>query len=279
MSQEGAPNRPANEPDRTWRRAIILIDCAFNVPDSANWQQKASDVNKEITAFANIYGRALEEAHDNLCSGALAAGNLNFLLADPKGFLQKYKIVVSGKPTSGTFEYGLSMGQGKYKLKPGDTLSTTKLRAINVPAIFYDSVKQSLDSITGTRSSDYDCSVMLTTQFTGCTYCFMISADGSSLVAAHIDPGGGVGRTTTNTGQSISQALRANGAFKNGNGGAFRAYGRVNDENLDFGYPMSADQMIITALKVNSHWRVYAQITEGTGWRVKRIDDVPDKKT
>jgi hypothetical protein len=102
----------------------------------------------------------------------------------------------------------------------------------------------------------------------------MVSADGASLVAAHIDPGGGIGRTTTHTGQSVSQALRANGGFRNGNGGTFRAYGRVNDENRDFGYPMSADQMIIAALKVENRWRVYAQITEGTGWRVKRIDDI-----
>jgi hypothetical protein len=138
--------------------------------------------------------------------------------------------------------------------------------------VLFDTVERSLDSLTGTRSSDYDnCSVMLTTQFTGCTYCFMVSADGSSLVAAHIDPGGGIGRTSNHTGESVSKALRDNGGFRNGNGGVFRAYGRVADAT-QFGYPTSAQQMIITALRLKNRWRVYAQIAEQTGFTVKRID-------
>jgi hypothetical protein len=115
--------------------------------------------------------------------------------------------------------------------------------------------------------------MMLTTQFTGCTYCFMVSGDGTSLVAAHIDPGGGVGRTSPHTGESISQALRANGGFNNGNGGVFRAYGRVADAG-PFGYPKSATQMIITALKHHGRWQIYAQIAEGNGFRVERIDNL-----
>jgi len=151
-------------------------------------------------------------------------------------------------------------------------LATTNFRAINVPAVLFETVKGSLDSLTGTDSSDFgDCSVMLTTQFTGCTYCFMMSADRSRLMAAHIDPGGGVGRTSEHSGESVSKALRETGGFRNGNFGVFRAYGRVADKS-QYGYPLTATQMIITALKGKNGWKVFAQIAEANKFRVARID-------
>ena len=87
----------------------------------------------------------------------------------------------------------------------------------------------------------------------------------------HIDPGGGVGRTSTHTGESVSKALRENGGFRNGNGGVFRAYGRVSN-GAEYGYPLTASQMIITALKGKSGWKIFAQIAEANGFRVERID-------
>jgi hypothetical protein len=276
MSQDGVPNRPAKEADRALRRAAILVQCAVTAPDPAGWAQKRSDVNATKADFATLYGAVLGSAYDSICSGELAAPNRDFLLASPLEFLEKHKITVTGKSASGPVEYGFAMEKGAYKILAGNPFKTaTKLRAINVPAVLFNTVERSLDSITGTRSSDHDdCSLMLTTQFTGCTYCFMVSADGTSLVAAHIDPGGGVGRTSPHSGESISQTLRVNGGFKNGNGGVFRAYGRVADAGV-FGYPKSATQMIITALTHSGRWHVYAQIAEGNGFRVERIDNLP----
>ena len=275
MSQEGTPNCPSKSADRALRRATILLQCAVTSPDPAGWAQKRSDVNASKTGFLGFYGAALGYAYDAVCSGALAAQNRDFLLASPQEFLEKFKITVTGKGTSAPFEYGFAMETGAYPILAGNPFQTaTKLRAINVPAVLFATVERSLGAITGTRSSDHtDCSLMLTTQFTGCTYCFMVSGDGSSLVAAHIDPGGGVGRTSPHTGESISQALRATGGFDYGNGGVFRAYGRVADGG-PFGYPKSATQMIITALKHNGRWQVYAQIAEGNGFRVERIDNL-----
>ena len=276
MSQEGVPNRPAQSTDRAYRRASILLKCALIETDSTNWQPQRNFVNAAKAQFANLYEATLSSAYDAVCSDALAGPNRDLFLTSPQDFLEKYKITVSGKGTSGPFEYGFAMDKGTYKILAGNPSQTsTKLRAINVPAVLYATVEKSLGSITGTRSADHtDCSVMLTTQFTGCTYCFMVSGDGSSLVAAHIDPGGGVGRTSTHTGQSISKALRASGGFNNGNGGVFRAYGRVADGASDYGYPQSSTQMIIVALVHKGRWQVYAQIANGTGFRVERIDNV-----
>jgi len=275
MSQDGAPNRPSSSTDRGLRRAAILLHCAIVTPDPAGWAQRRSDINAFKTSFAAMYAAALTSAHDAICSGPLADTNRDLLLTSPRDFLEKYKITVTGKNTSAPFEYGFAMEKGAYKILVGNPFqTTTKIRAINVPAVLYATVERSLGAITGTRSSDHaDCGVMLTTQFTGCTYCFMISGDGGSLVAAHIDPGGGVGRTSAHTGESISAALRAGGGFANGNGGVFRAYGRVAEAG-QYGYPKSATQMIITAVKHNGRWEVYAQIAEGNGFRVERIDNL-----
>lgn len=273
MSQEKATNRPAKGPDRAYRRAAILLKCALIDPDRAKWPGESNAVNKDKVSPADLYKLSFPTAYDAVCSGAKAGPNRDFLLASPREFLEKYKVSVTGRPKAGPFEYGFAMDGGTYKITAGNPGQTpTKLKAINVPAVLFDTVERSLDSLTGTCSTDYDdCSVMLTTQFTGCTYCFMVSADRSSLVAAHIDPGGGVGRTSTHTGESVSKALRENGGFRNGNGGVFRAYGRVSN-GAEYGYPLTASQMIITALKGKSGWKVFAQIAEANGFRVERID-------
>jgi len=41
-----------------------------------------------------------------------------------------------------------------------------------------------------------------------------------------------------------------------------------------FGYRKSATQMIIIALKHNGRWEVFAQIADGNGSRVERIDNM-----
>lgn len=276
MSQDGAPNRPSREGDRALRRAAILLQCVLVAPDPAGWAQRRDDVNKTGNPL-EWYTQSMISAHDSLCSGALAGPNLAFLLASPQEFLEKYKISVSGKKDSGRLDYGFTMKKGAYRLEAGNPFGdATKISAVNIPAVLFETVKDSLDSLTGTRSSDYnDCAIMLTTQFTGCTYCFMVSPDRTDLVAAHLDPGGGNRGPTTHTGESISQALRQRGGFRNGNGGAFRAYGRVANAGT-FGYPY-AKQVIITALKNpqdNGRWAIYAQIESlAGGFRVERIDN------
>jgi len=273
MSQEKAPNRPAKGPDRAYRRATILLECAVIDPDPTKWPGKSNAVNKDKASPSGLYTMAFGTAYDAVGSGAKAGPNLAFLLASPREFLERYKISVTGRNKSAPFEYGFAMDGGAYKITAGNpTQTTTNFRAINVPAVLFETVKGSLGSLTGTDSSDFgDCSVMLTTQFTGCTYCFMMSADRSRLMAAHIDPGGGVGRTSEHSGESVSKALRETGGFRNGNFGVFRAYGRVADKS-QYGYPLTATQMIITALKGKNGWKVFAQIAEANKFRVERID-------
>lgn len=199
----------------------------------------------------------------------MAQVNLDLLQADPTQFLTTYKLTINGRSAAQKWPYGFYMKKGTYRLdclSPGDGQVTVE--AINVPATPYTAVQANPGNIAATLSSlDAGCTLMLTTQFTGCCYCFM--THGGNLAAAHIDP---QGRTTGTTGQTISQALRTNGGFSNGIGGTFKAYGRIDNGSGLFGYPQTAQQMTIVAVKRSGAWEVYAQIDMGTHRDVERID-------
>jgi len=270
MSQAKAVNRPQNKTDRAYRRACILLKCALVEPET-QWDTKAGLINTGVWKdFAEHYQTELEISRDKLYSSpGLARQNLLMLQTETRKFMKEYKLLVNGKPQGQKFTYGFYMENGIYCL---DCILLFKARftvdAINVPATPFTQVQNSLGNIQATLSSvDSTCNLMLTTQFTGCCYCFMVN--GTDLAAAHIDPQGLV---TGITGQHISQQLRANGGFSNGNGGTFKAYGRVDDGSNLYGYPQSAQQMIIVAVKRASGWRVYAQIDVGGHLSAKRID-------
>ena len=268
MSQEKAPNRPQNETDRAYRRACILMKCALAVPET-QWTATAALINGYTSNFSGCYMLNLEESRDKIYSStSIARQNLTLLKTHPKQFLNQYKIIVNGKPQGQRLSYGFYMEKAIYRLDcwfPFRGLVTED--AINVPATPYASVQNNLGNIQATLSSvDTSYDLMLTTQFTGCCYCFMVN--GGDLAAAHIDP---QGKTTGITGQHISQQIRANGGFSNGNGGTFEAYGRIAVGSGLFGYPQTAQQMIIVAVKKAGAWRLYAQSDMGTHITAERI--------
>jgi hypothetical protein len=202
----------------------------------------------------------------------IAAANLALLRTHTKRFLNKYKIRISGgnKP-EGKLQYAFYMKKGLYTLDPYASPSNAgylHFDAINVPATPFIQVQNSPGNIQATLSSaNSTLDLMLTTQFTGCCYCFMVS--GTDLAAAHIDP---QEAKTKIDGQHVSKQMRDHGGFSNGNGGTFKAYGRIADGSNLFGYPKAAQQMIVVAVKRSGSWRVYAQIDLGAHMDGKRID-------
>ncbi|MBN2122886.1 MAG: hypothetical protein JW821_01215 [Deltaproteobacteria bacterium] len=278
MSQAGTPNRPSNATDRKYRRALILLKCAITDTDDTHWANAAAEVNRQTGSFQNLLQWALEAAWDAFCSRPdVAQRKITELKTDPETFLNAYTMAVSGKKTSGRTTYGFYMDAGIYKLDclnypPG----SHTVDAINVHVTPYVDVKTSPSTISATSSGlDTECTLMLTTQFTGCTYCFMLNSTRSELLAAHIDPGaasGGEGRLSSpEDGKVMSKKLREEGGFSNGNGGTFKAYGRV-ESSAKFGY--GAGRVIIMGVKKNSAWEVYSQIQGiDRSLTVSRIDN------
>jgi hypothetical protein len=266
--------------DRSYNRAAALVKIALIEPES-RWTAAAQSVRGYIvggdTPPAAGYKYNLDSANDAIYSSpGLATQHLTQLRTNTRAFLNEYKLIVNGgNKGQGPLEYGFYMEDRAWRL---DCMmpfkGRVKVKAINVPATTYRSIQANPGQITATLSSvDNSMDLMLTTQFTGCCYCF--EANGGNLAAAHIDP---EGKTTGVTGQQISQALRDNGGFQNGIGGTFKAYGRVADGSGIYGYPQSAQQMIIVAVKRTGNWRVYAQIDKGNDTLVvNRIDKASAK--
>ena len=265
MSMNKALNRPKSEPLRAYRRAMILLKCAIMLPTNPDqWDAEVTQVNKAPDEhLPGLFGNDLSAARDKVGS---SPNSVNPLIAklegNPLEFLEENVVTISGKKVSSDFPYGVYMSKGGLYINPFDwDPNHIKIQGINVPAVLYASVKDSPGAIIGTRSDDFaDAAIMFTTQFTGCTYCF--SVNGGSIVAAHIDPGGGVGRTSEFDGITVSKAMREDGGFANGNGGEFKAYGRIDGNG--FGYPADIDQMTIVAARAHDdNWHVYSQIVFG----------------
>jgi len=258
---------PLSAEVRRFQCARILLMCAIAKKET-EWAGEASVTRSIHDHVDDWYGNALKDSYDAVCSfTGMARARLADLKAHPDTFLRTYKLLVNGRPDSRMYQYGFYMEGGIYLfdcILPGK--ANVHVDAVNVPATQYTGVRDTPGEITATLSSDFPAAeMMLTTQFTGCTYCF--SVHGGVLAAAHIDPGRGTGHT----GREISKALRNHGGFSNGNGGEFKAYGMRREED-SFGYPRGALQTIIVGIKQGTTWVVYAQTLLGDTIRVQQID-------
>lgn len=275
MSQNGSPNRPNSKKDRAYRRALILLECAFGATPRKDWAAKMAMVSGyKLEKLPDHFRQTIEGKADIWGSRSeYGRAMADELKAHPRRFLTHRRVVISGKSSGGAFDYAFYTENGKLKINPGSTVGAYyKVRAINVPAQNYADIKDALDSIPGTRSKNYDADVMLTTQFSGCAFCFSVSKN--SLVAAHVNPGGAPGSGVPKAigATELPRVLRKRGGFSNGNSGEFKVYGRTAGSG--YGYPQdSVEQMTIVAVRKESGWRVYAQQAFGDGRLVvERID-------
>ncbi len=272
MSQDGLANKPGKA-DRASRRAQILLQCALVKRNKAEWPAIKDLVNH--SPLGVTIKNAMEMAHDAIYSGqAQGDTNKNRLVTHTQEFLERFRVSVASKPAAGIYEHSFFMQAGEYRITPyaQHPPSTVRLNAMNMPATRFSLVKDSLGAIPGMHTNSYNeeplgSNLLLTTQFTGCSYCFMLSADRSSLITAHIDPEKGQGVD----GAAIAKRLAATGSFANGNGGVFRVYGRTADDSK-FGY--GDGSMIIIAVRRNGQWEIWSQLTAVSGARtVERIDN------
>ncbi len=274
LSQNDSPNRAGQADTRATLRAATLLKCAIATPESGWTAVAASDKATPAAESNSMYAAALGVARDYIYSTPEFVNRmLGDLRGNPREFLSAHKLTINGGNKAGNpVLYKIAMKSGAYSFDCyGANNGRVSVAAVNVKATAYKDVKANLGAVTPVDSaSGPNCDLLLTTQFTGCTFAFMKSADGSNLLAAHIDPGKGSGVQ----GRDVSLAMRQGGGFgAAGNGGQFKAYGRVPTESDEFGYPESAAQMTIVGVKVAGAWRLYAQITAlDGGLTALRID-------
>ena len=261
-----------NKNDRHRTRAAVMMDCALSFPES-QWTTQATSlksmgkVNASQT-MKSAYERAFDSVYSQPTNVRLMLAELR---ANPLTVMRNFKLSINGGSKTGNpLTYSVKMYRGVYKF---DCYMTDgyQITAMNVAATKYSEVKDSPGAITPVSSAVHEGSdLLLTTQFTGCSFCFMKSPDGSNMLAAHIDPG----KSKTFSGSDLSKIMRESGGFSETNGGAMKAYGRVKNNSGLFGYPESAGQMIIVGIRHGTDWRLYSQITNLDGSLVaQRIDN------
>ena len=262
MSQEDAHHRAGSADGRAYIRASTLVKCAIALPESGWADAARSDKFTPAGQGDGIYTGALRAARDHIRSTPF---HVNRMLADLRGdpltFLGRTKLVINGGNKAGNpVSYKVAMKDGAYSFDCyGANKGRVTVKAVNVMTTKYAVVSADLGALpTVDTAVDASCDLLLTTQFTGCTFCFARSPDGSNMLAAHIDPGLGTGVSGT----AMSQSIRGGGGLAGaGNGGAFQAYGRVPNKSGLFGYPVSAAQMTIVGVRDAGDWNLYSQIT------------------
>lgn len=262
MSQEDAHHRAGSAGGRAYIRASTLVKCAIALPESGWADAARGDKFTPAGQGDGIYTGALRAARDHIRSTPF---HVNRMLADLRGdpltFLGHTKLVINGGNKAGNpVSYKVAMKDGAYSFDCyGANQGRVTVKAVNVMATKYAAVSANLGALPAVDSAvDASCDLLLTTQFTGCTFCFARSPDGSNMLAAHIDPGLGTGVSGT----AMSQSIRGGGGLAGaGNGGAFQAYGRVPNGSGLFGYPESAAQMTIVGVRDAGDWNLYSQIT------------------
>jgi hypothetical protein len=250
LSQNDSPNRAGQADTRAMLRASTLLMCAIATPEPGWAAVATSDKATPAAESANMYSAALGVARDYIYSTPEFVNRmLGELKGDPLKFLSGHKLTINGGNKAGNpLLYKIAM-------KNGANNGRVSVAAVNVKATAYKDVEANLGALTSVDSaSGPNCDLLLATQLTGRTFAFMKSADGSNLLAAHIDPGKGGGVQ----GRDVSLAVRQGDGFGGGgNGDRFKAYGRVPNES---GYPESTAQMTIVGGKAAGAWRLYAQI-------------------
>jgi hypothetical protein len=204
---------------------------------------------------------------------------VNDFMANPEGFLSRNQVVIYGiradkQPPNdiGTFGFYFEAEKDRYVftspcLKPG----AYQFEAFNVPAVLWAAVPNrgtnakagSFAAIHGTPLTGAP-TIMLTTQFTGCTFC--VNKVGSTVYAAHIAPSNRAGAKQGETVHSIDPTELATqicntGDFENANGHAsLRVYGRDRGKNtFDNGY------LYKTGSHGGSNWMTIIGFKDDTG--------------
>ncbi len=296
MSMNDAADR-GTDPSRKVRRSIILMEAVA-----------ISSAGGDPAAIKGLApGPALVRFNQDIDWLRLLAdqarGNANLLrakyqalVANPLTFLQNNLVIVQGSGTDGLMHqsmfFALYNGIPRYKIvatPPGDTPHCYTFPVLNVPAILWSNVpgrttnpiRGSFATIDGTHLTGG--TVMVTTQFSGCSFCF--KSVGVNTYAAHIwpdderVPGSGIAGGGTKLAQQLAGLDEYAGVGVPGptvpnvtagdfaapapNGGVFNVYGSgySNIVGNATGYPPrnGNDWMTMLAFLQTGTWRFYSQ--------------------
>ena len=278
MSQVSAENRPDDPQERNYRRAAILLHAIFSETKHLNTDRKAINANDQRTP-AEGFRTALVSACDKYFTRYdVAASNFNLLRTNPTHFLQSFQVSVNSGPTNDqdVSDYEVEMMNGLYKLRAaGSGANLYKFSALNVKAQLYKDLVDKKKIKATNSSSDPSRTLMLTTQFSGCTFCYQ--EEGGNLLAAHIDPRSSTSAAATSVfidGVTMAKNLQASGGFEGATGSEFKTLGRSDDGAGVSACYGTGSKAIVVAVKRTNDWTIFVQRQTGSySSDVIRIDN------
>lgn len=275
---------------RKERRAMALLWTAM-----ANLERARDSMMMESGRVEDALLAVMKKAKATAdMAKGISAGNqdilVNDFMASPENFLIKNQVVIYGikadkQPLDniGKFGFYFEASKDRYVFEsPCKKTGAHLFDAFNVPAILWAKVPNrgtnagagSFADINGTPLTGAP-AIMLTTQFTGCTFCVN---DVGGVYAAHIAPSNMAGKATNEAVHNIdpttlAEQVSATGDFANARRATtLRVYGRDKGKNtFNNGYLYktgshgSKNWMTVIGFKDSDNgWSLYTQsISEG----------------
>ena len=285
------------EDERKKRRSMIMIEMVGGMMVGVTAKSMGSG---EVSMKFHRAMQTLRWVVDqNVGTGLIIRSEYDTLVSSPLTFLQAYPVLVFGSETDGmmtqyfVYEKPAMMGAPNkfafYSAKMNKHFpKSPQVSVINVPGVVWRDVPgrthdNKSGSFAGVVGTDLDgASVMLTTQFSGCTFC--VNEHGGKSFAAHIMPGAEAikGSDLQGGGEALAKQLAGQSApVVGGNfaapcaaGGTFEVYGRgySNIAGKAGGYSGDGGTMTLIGIKGTGGWNFFSQeVSAGTVTRVVQI--------
>lgn len=261
MSMGIKAGRDETEP-RKFRRALLPLNMHFT----------GAYIKEEYMQKVYSYGEGqlkhkLEVAFDNAMlkegNAVLLSEKLHELIVTPVAFLSKQvlSITVGGKDRGDGFKFSYNPAQGgMFKLGTmGYGAGSVDCPVQIVPAQDFQTYQEDTESgINGTRIDSRINRVVVTTEFTGCSFC--MQGAGGDLMAAHMNPDE---RKTKISPRTVQSVCSEKGKFSGEGKGKFSVYGRTGEVTTGYlGSDEGGGAMTIIGFygeNPTPGWRLYSQ--------------------
>jgi len=274
-----------NEQERRMRRSIILLWKAIGLQTGNQLACDPRAVNARTLPAAGLQ----EELERMIlkaaaCDAVGVAQVFNEFVGHPRRFFDANKIIIRGSIHGKNKYTGAALvGPGAYQnvvsfhfyYNPADDRYGIEsslaagvshvFQAVSVPAVRWDEVPNRLvaNSFAGILGTELaGASYMVTTQFTGCSFCFR--TDGASTYAAHISPAvSGLQLAQDLTGSNLAVAGGDFANFAGVGAPSFQVFGKGHGNAAvrtgSSYYPAATSSMYLFGVLNSGSWRIYTQ--------------------
>jgi hypothetical protein len=273
-----------NTQERANRRVLTFLEALKFGSDLNMGKNRVSAVPGASLAalITPLINKLAIQADQQFGNGLLIQQEFTLLQTQPLIFLQNKRLNSGsiGANQQNFFFYDYDRDQYKIDMaRPAHYPHAHQFNAVTVPGVFWLNVpgrtnnpaNGSFATIDGTKLDTNVSTVMISTMFSGCSFCFKQENASQDIYAAHIMPDDGAGNVVSGAGTGLARQLGgqvgtvAAGDFTGTGAGNFHVYGAGWSDlhaPLNVGYPVRTvlDQfMNIFGTHIHGAWQIWSQ--------------------